>query len=88
VFYKNAIGEHPNTYFLIPATGNNNMMDKQIPETVDRHVFAINEVCSMGQNIQYAQNVRALHLNASYQFCFVICYIKAWGSVVVKALRY
>jgi hypothetical protein len=75
MFYKHAIGEHPNTYFLIPATGNNNMMDKQISETVDRHVFAINEVLSMGQKIQYAQNVHALYLNPSSQFCFVICYM-------------
>jgi len=75
VFYKHAIGEHPNTYFLIPASGNNSMLDKQISETVDGHVFAINEVCSMGQNIQYVQNVCALHLNASSQFCFVICYV-------------
>jgi len=42
VFYEHAIGEHPNTYILIPAAGNNNTMDKQISETVDRHVFAIN----------------------------------------------
>jgi len=75
VFYKHSIVEHPNTYFLIPATGNNNMKDKQISETVDRHVFAINEVCNMGSNIEYAQNVHALHLNASSQFCFEMCYI-------------